>query len=410
MALSLYTLAQLVASSALIKSSSYQNVRLSHSLSDALQKEMGTVYYNNKVVFYDPDTSIIEIRMMIGTKTETQYTGFHAVRLAIYGAKGQLYNSLEDLYWDKIGDKNIGSGVDPQGDLQRMRKATKGKATNSKGELPEIDNELFDIDYGAEINSKLTGALLPVAHTGANTFGKSFGATGRVFYLEEPIGIHNYVRVFCSCSDYQYTCGWYNYEAGAHLGPRPAPYPNRSGGSETVRNVNKTPGLCKHLMVMVTLLMNGGIINTLGAKNFGANREILMNRAEKLSIPRKLADSNKLNKMFSTLDQNIKQARAKRNFQAGFKATYIHGYDEWSRSKIIDNSRKLRSGERTEGIKKGTGFAAYQNDYTKQAGKEIQQHLNRYGVNNQAAQDRLREIRQGLFKKNGGPGTKRGEL
>ena len=134
MALSLYTLAQLVASSALIKSSNFKNVRLSHSLSDALQKEMGTVYYNNKVVFYDPDTSIIEIRMMIGTKTETQYTGFHAVRLAIYGAKGQLYNSLEDLYWDKIGDKNIGSGVDPQGDLQRMRKSMKGKATNSKGE------------------------------------------------------------------------------------------------------------------------------------------------------------------------------------------------------------------------------------------------------------------------------------
>lgn len=81
--------------------------RLSHSVDDAVQKPFGAIYYNNKVVLYDPDTNILEIRMTMGTKTETAYSGFHVVRLAVYAPKGKLYNSLKDLYKGEIASKRI---------------------------------------------------------------------------------------------------------------------------------------------------------------------------------------------------------------------------------------------------------------------------------------------------------------
>lgn len=388
------SLAQLVASSANIHSKhffhidlpeqgySYTNLhrkrnakkyttRLSHSMPDALQKEFGTIYYNNKVVIYDEDANIVEIRMMIGTKTETAYSGFHAVRIAVYGVKGQVYNSIEELYWDKIGNKTITDKTDPQSDMKAMRTASKGQRIEKDGSLGEIGKERFDINFGDEISQHLTGSIIPVAFTGANVYGQSFGASGKIFYLEEPITINNPVRVSCSCSDYHYTIAWYNDSSGAHLGTSPAPYPNRSGtGSKPVRNTGKNPGLCKHLMVVVMLLMNGGIIDTVGSKNFHQNRDIIMNRAEKLNVPRKLAEGNKLNKMYEKLTQNAKDALKQRNLSAGYKASYIPGYEQWRKDKTSENARAAYMyhtygiGEKPSGVMKGVSKA----NYLKQAG------------------------------------------
>ena len=70
MSQTLYTIGALVAQSANIES---KRGSKTHSMPSALMKDFGTIYYNNKVVIYDEETGIIEIRMMIGTATETQY-------------------------------------------------------------------------------------------------------------------------------------------------------------------------------------------------------------------------------------------------------------------------------------------------------------------------------------------------
>ena len=67
------TLQQLILSSAAIVS---EYGKANHSMGRALAKQFGTIYYNNKTVIYDEASGIIEIRMVMGTDTETQYKGY----------------------------------------------------------------------------------------------------------------------------------------------------------------------------------------------------------------------------------------------------------------------------------------------------------------------------------------------
>ena len=71
------------------------------------------------------------------------------------------------------------------------------------------------------------------------------------------------VRVRCSCSDYYYTFGFYNYRRRCHIGSAPAPY-ERVGGERdliTIRNPRRLPGLCKHLIFFIDMLMHDGVFS-----------------------------------------------------------------------------------------------------------------------------------------------------
>ena len=71
------------------------------------------------------------------------------------------------------------------------------------------------------------------------------------------------VRVRCSCADYYYTFGFYNYKRRCNIGSAPAPY-ERVGGNKdiiTIRNPRRLPGLCKHLIFFIDMLMHDSIFS-----------------------------------------------------------------------------------------------------------------------------------------------------
>ena len=63
-------LGELVESSAYIRS---LRGKSTYSVEQALQKEFGNIYYNDKVVYYNEQCNIIELRMTMSTKTEKAY-------------------------------------------------------------------------------------------------------------------------------------------------------------------------------------------------------------------------------------------------------------------------------------------------------------------------------------------------
>lgn len=67
------------------------------------------------------------------------------------------------------------------------------------------------------------------------------------------------VRVRCQCHDYYFTWGWWNHNQGASYGPRQKPYVRKTT-TYPERNPAEYPGLCKHLLNMVSLLKDEGIL------------------------------------------------------------------------------------------------------------------------------------------------------
>lgn len=198
--LNLMTLSELIRSSALVHS---KRGKYGRSMNQAVQKEFGTIYYNNKTVIYNPDTHILEIRMGMGTKTETAYKGMHSVRMAIYGVEGTIYDSLEELYMDKTG-----MTADSE-DMNDMRKAIRGETS------AQIDRRLANADKDWENatkkeankfsltyddkNARLEGYIIPVAAMDSKSGAYTYEDSGRIFYMEKPIDVNAFVRVSCSC-------------------------------------------------------------------------------------------------------------------------------------------------------------------------------------------------------------------
>lgn len=70
-----------------------------------------------------------------------------------------------------------------------------------------------------------------------------------------------------NCSDYYYTFAYYNAENKVHIGMKPPKYTpyksltKKDGDFRPVRNPNRYPGVCKHILLFIALLMNGRILN-----------------------------------------------------------------------------------------------------------------------------------------------------
>ena len=371
--LSLMTIADLVRSSALIRSI---RGKYGYSMQQALQKEFGTVYYNNKVVIYNPDSHILEIRMGIGTKTEKAYKGMHSIRMAIYGVEGTIYDSLEELYTSETG------GVADAQDMNDMKKAIRGETSadiikkmadserseNSRYKSKEANK--FSLNYENDGNVQLEGYVIPVASVDPNTGAYTYGDSGKVFYMKQPIGVNNYVRVSCSCSNYYFVHGWYNYQAGAHLGQQPAPYPGKSSSSETIYNVDKRPGMCKHLMMFTMLLLNGGIIDKAGVAGYDFNFQDLRKRLRDndFSISRKLADSGDWGRHMRNLQSSLRNADRRHVAQYADKSL-TDEFKRWERSNMARNS--ITFDNFMNGSRKAARDQYYSNTPAKSFAKDI---------------------------------------
>lgn len=375
-------LSELIESSARVTSI---NGVSNYSMESALQKEFGNIYYNDKVVYYNSDYNILELRMTMSTRTETAYTGLHAIRMAIYGASGKVYNSIDDLRREKVLEKARGKSdtqADPNkvGNIRSKSKNTMSHAIEGTedglygGEFSSdtstrmyTDKGINTVEHNTAYNtndpetelylkSNFNGIVLPCASASDN-FSNNYKPNGKVFYLERPISVNSLVRISCSCSSYYWTFAFYNHRKGVHLGLAPGGYTPRTDRKGPILNKGKQPGMCKHLMLFTALLLDGGILNGLGEKDMTTYADLLSKSEEHLVIPKRLPEnSTALNKAFSNMLSQHNLARRDRNFYSDT----LDGQDLWQKAKRKMNYEQIKQGNTDiRSINQGAGLKAF---------------------------------------------------
>lgn len=86
-------------------------------------------------------------------------------------------------------------------------------------------------------------------------FRASYG--GRNYWIKKIDMRRQPVLVRCSCSDYFFTWGYYNYINGVQFGGRQRPY-QRKTSTRPPRNIPRLPGICKHLSGFSQMLQTSG--------------------------------------------------------------------------------------------------------------------------------------------------------
>ena len=87
----------------------------------------------------------------------------------------------------------------------------------------------------------------------------SFAYEGDLYWAKKH-KMTNTVKVNCSCSDFYYTFGYYNWRTQTLFGKKPIPY-QRKTTTRPERNPQHLPGLCKHIYWCLIELYELGIMN-----------------------------------------------------------------------------------------------------------------------------------------------------
>lgn len=188
-------------------------------------KKFGQIYLYNKKVMTKPGFSIIEVSMMIKAVTDTVEKGEHKVMLAISGVKQQ-----------SVQAKTLANII---------------RSTNQAFEDTET--------YPDEVLVKAAIESKPLA-------GKTVieNENGNYTIIEDNIPKDSEILVWCSCSNYYWVWQYYNVENGVDIfGKLPDRYTHRTQkGAEAmaknrpIRNPGRHPGMCKHIMLLLALLMD----------------------------------------------------------------------------------------------------------------------------------------------------------
>ena len=202
-------------------------------------KQFGEIFLYNKTVKTKPGSSIIEVTMMIrgvtdkikATKKSAPTTvAAHKVMVAIHGVKQRTISAqmlvrdmrLKPEYHDKekyTDEELIAIALDPD-------------------KKPFKDQTVM-----AQMNGSFT-------------------------VMEDNIDKNSEIRIWCSCSSYYWVFQWYNVEKNVDIwGIPPQRYvPKTKKGWEAlqknrpVRNPGRHPGMCKHIMLLLALLMDSEVI------------------------------------------------------------------------------------------------------------------------------------------------------
>ena len=208
------------------------------------QKKFGSIYAFNKRVDIIENGNAISISMIIGGVTDMIKVGgkrtpvpFHRVALALnVGKDGKKEYTSDQL-------------------VSEIRMRHKKYADEKEWPKPDILKEVLNAPDKFFDN--------------ATVFQKVNGKKWVV--VTNNIPIESEVQVWCSCSDYYWTFEYYNINhknrdgSSINLYPSaslryPKTYNRKSGSRIPVRNPGRHPGMCKHLMLLVAMLMKDEVI------------------------------------------------------------------------------------------------------------------------------------------------------
>jgi hypothetical protein len=209
--------------------------------SQALAKQMGKVLLNNQMVTVYKNQTVVDISMMISGVTDMIKSGdsskpvaFHKVTISIKGID-QTYYTPSQLV------AKIRADHPEYADEKKYINADILKIT--------LENPTKFFDDATVFRT-------------TNDSGKGFSV------VSNNISEDSEVQVWCSCSDYYWTFQYYNCENEVDkYGKYPDRYiPKTKAGYDAfkqnapLRNPTRSPGMCKHLMLLMATLMEKGIV------------------------------------------------------------------------------------------------------------------------------------------------------
>ena len=289
------SISNLIRSSAQVKGFSLENT--------FSEKKFGEIYMYNKKVKVKPKNSVIEVSMMIKGATEKvvkkgqrETMAAHRVMVAISGVE------QEEIPPEKLVIKIRGENTAYQ------------------------DTEKYPDEY---ILSKI---LSSDQSNPQNKFlpGKTIfeGDKGNFVIVTDNIKSSAQILVWCSCSSYYWVFQYYNIAAGVNipLPGRPASmgtykYKTQKGLDQAkkgkpMRNPSKAPGLCKHLMLLLALLMDSHVVKPTSktAQRLDTSYSLNMNKFKKVD---RLSKSG-YDKLIRDFDKDLRLKRYERRRYAAW--------------------------------------------------------------------------------------------
>ena len=209
--------------------------------SQALSKQMGKILLQNKMVTVYRNQTIVDISMMISGVTDMIKVGaamkpvaFHKATISIKGVD-QTYYSPEDL-------------------VATIRREHSEYADEKAWPAPDVLKAVLENPQGFFKDSTVFQTT--------NDHNHGFSV------VANKIPEDSEIQVWCSCSDYYWTMQYYNCENDVDKYKKyPQKYiPKSKAGYEAfkqnkpLRNPSRSPGMCKHLMLLLATLMDEGLI------------------------------------------------------------------------------------------------------------------------------------------------------
>lgn len=209
--------------------------------SHALSKPMGKVLLHNQMVTVFKNQTVINISMMITGVTDMIKFGdsrrpvaYHRATISIKGVD-QVYYTPSQL-------------------VAAIRSKHTEYANQDKYKNADILKAALENPSGFFENATIFRTT--------NDSGRGFSV------VSNEISEDSEIQVWCSCSDYYWTMQFYNCEHGADVYQKyPSRYiPKTKAGFEAfkqnkpLRNPSRSPGMCKHLMLLLATLMEKGVI------------------------------------------------------------------------------------------------------------------------------------------------------
>ena len=225
------------------------------------KKKFGAIYAFNKVATPKPENSIIEISMMIKgvtdiihLRTKNRPVAAHKVLMAIKGVKQELLSRAELISRMKL--KYVELREEDKEEVIIARALDPSKKPFENRTVMQVNQDKFVV-------------------------------------LDDKISNDAEIHVWCSCSSYYWVFQYYNIDNDVNL-PRynkPMNYKHKTKAGiqaalnrKPMRNPNKAYGMCKHLQLLLALLMDSKTVSatTSGAKAINKEYHLNINRFKKV--------------------------------------------------------------------------------------------------------------------------------
>jgi len=225
------------------------------------EKEFGTIYATNKEVKVKPKHSVIEVSMMIKGLTDmapssrgsSRPVAAHRVRVAIHGVNQEAVKSQELVERIRaLDDKYADKKLYPKRDLLKMAVEHRVKFFEGKTIFKGTNPDEYVI-------------------------------------IEDRVSDENKIRVWCSCSSFYWAFLYYNVKENACIMTSLGKNANKTYQHRTkkgleafqrnkpIRNPSKVAGACKHIVLLLAMLMDEKVIEADNKATTEIQREYRVN-------------------------------------------------------------------------------------------------------------------------------------